>query len=119
MKAILDKYADYLRHKYPDWQIEIVERHNNGTAGVWGIIQIDKLKSGVKMLRVRPRYGVDEVEYRGNRWFRTEALITPKQLRHMFGYAPNPRSLDDPFPFPFIEDDDAETQEVNIGEALM
>jgi len=91
-RAILDKYADHLTTTYPDWVVEIVHRRSNGTAGVWGVIQMSKAKRDALLLRIHPWYGVDRVRCSAIGQFRRERqIMDKKQLQFMLGYAPVPR----------------------------
>lgn len=109
-RAILDKYHDYLLHKYgtKGWDVQIVERTNNGTAGVWGIIHMipPQMDREPIVIRVHPWRGVDRVKYRNKRYFRTRVLLTRKQLQFRFGYAPAPRPYDkELFPYSTLSED--------------
>ncbi|MHA2064073.1 MAG: hypothetical protein ACXAEN_17810 [Candidatus Thorarchaeota archaeon] len=93
-RAILDKYADYLRHKYEHkgWDVDIVERHNNGYSGVWGIIHLFKTGKAPVVIRVHPWRGIDKVTLKGKRYFKEKTVMTRRQLQYSFGYAPTWRT---------------------------
>ena len=92
-KAIIDKYEDYLVHKYGPrgWDIEVVKRVSNGTAGTWGIIHVTKPNKVPIIIRVHPWRGIDRVAFKGERYFKIKTLLTRKQVQYHFGYAPVPR----------------------------
>lgn len=112
--CILDKYADFLRHEYPKCEVTVTHRvthGRNGTGGVWGIVEIHRRKKSPVLLRVRPRYGVDEVCFntKNNRFWRIRQVLTKEQLQLQFGYGPAPRAVTaEMFPFSGLTEEETD-----------
>jgi hypothetical protein len=88
--SILQKYANFLKGKHPEWEVEIVKRVSSGKCPVWGVVQLTRGKRLV-LIRVDPKKGVDRVRFVRERYMRVQQILNKEQLQYRFGYAPVPR----------------------------